>query len=160
MAMAVPICALPVLSANSKLEISRFPARTIAMKRLTALLTLTLLAGSATFAQDEPKATGPKIIGAAQAHAYVGSTVVVTGLVAQVSLRPGLVFLNFEKPFPDSPFSAVVRGASTNEFDNLPGLKGKAVEIKGEIKEFKGKPEILLIGKHQLKIVETPKKAE
>ena len=101
--------------------------------------------------------TSPVIIGAAQAAAHTGKQVTVTGVVAQVSFRPSLVFLNFDKPYPNSPFSAIVRNSHTNEFDQLSALKGKSVAVKGQVKDYNGKPEIELTGKSQLKILSETK---
>lgn len=72
--------------------------------------------------------------------------------MAQVTIREKLVYLNLDKPFPDSPFSAVIFAKNTNQFDNLPALKGKNVEIKGTVEEYRGKPQIVLEGKWQLKV--------
>jgi len=95
------------------------------------------------------------IIGAAQAKAYIGKQVTVTGIVAQVSIRPSLIFLNFEKSYPDNPFTAIVRNSHTNEFEKLPALQGKAVAVKGQVKDYNGKPEMELTSKSQLKLLST-----
>jgi DNA/RNA endonuclease YhcR with UshA esterase domain len=93
------------------------------------------------------------IIGAAQAKAYIGKQVTVTGIVAQVSIRPSLIFLNFEKPYPDNPFTAIVRNSHTNEFEKLPALKAKHVSVQGQVKDYNGKPEMELTSKSQLKLL-------
>jgi DNA/RNA endonuclease YhcR with UshA esterase domain len=90
-------------------------------------------------------------IGAAEASKWIGKQVVVTGVVAQVSIRPSLLFLNFDKAYPSNLFTAIVRNKNTNEFDSLPALKGKAVSVQGEIKNYNGKPEMELTHKSQLK---------
>jgi DNA/RNA endonuclease YhcR with UshA esterase domain len=105
---------------------------------------------------DETNAT-PVTIGAEQAAAHIGKQVTVTGVVAQVSVRPSLIFLNFDKPYPNSPFTAIVRNSHTNEFDPLSALKGKSVAVKGRVKDYNGKPEIELTGKSQLKILRETK---
>lgn len=105
---------------------------------------------------DETNAPGT-IIGAAQAEDYIGKQVTVTGVVAQVSSRPGLTFLNFGKAFPNNTFTAIVRDRNTNQFDDLSGLKGKAVAVKGRIIEYKDKPEIELTTKSQLRLLSEKK---
>ena len=92
-------------------------------------------------------------IGAAEAQKHYNETLVVTGQVAQVTFRPAVVYLNLDKPFPDSPFAAVVFSAVTNRFGDLSMFKGKKVEIKGTIKEYRGKPEIVLEETNQLRVV-------
>jgi len=92
-------------------------------------------------------------IGAVQAARWIGKEVVVTGVVAQVSVRPSLVFLNFEKAYPSNLFTAIIRTKNTNEFDNLPALRGKTVSVQGQIKGYNGKPEMELTGKSQLTVL-------
>jgi DNA/RNA endonuclease YhcR with UshA esterase domain len=94
-----------------------------------------------------------KKIGAAEAVNHYNETLVVTGTIAQVNVRPSAVILNFDKPSPDSPFSAVVFARATNRFGDLSKLQGKQVEIKGLIKPYRNKPEIILDNTNQLVIV-------
>ena len=79
---------------------------------------------------------------------------VVTGKVAQVTVRPTIVFLNFDKAFPNSPFTAVVFPRATNQFGDLYKLKGRDVEISGKITKYRNKPEIVLDSTNQLVVVE------
>ena len=95
----------------------------------------------------------PPTIGSAQVTNWIGKQVVVTGVVAQVSSRPTVTFLNFDKRYPDSPFTAIIRAKNTNEFENVSALRGKSVSVKGEIKDYNGKPEMELTRKSQLKIL-------
>jgi hypothetical protein len=74
---------------------------------------------------------------------------IVTGKIAQVSIRPKLVYLNFDKTCPDSPFTAVIFSRATNLFGDLSTLKGKAVEISGKIAEHQDKPQIVLDSANQ-----------
>ncbi len=103
---------------------------------------------------SEPKKEAPKKISAADAEKHVDETVVVTGKVAQVTIREKIVYVNLDKPFPDSPFTAVIFARSTNQFGDLKQLKGKDVEINGKITEYRDKAQIVLDSKNQLKVVE------
>ncbi len=96
-------------------------------------------------------------IGAAQAAAHIGKQVTVTGVVAQVSVRPGLTFLNFDKAYPNNAFTAIVRSRNTNQFENLPALKGKGASVTGKVTDYNGKPEMELTKKSQLKVLEESK---
>ena len=96
-------------------------------------------------------------IGSAEASKWIGKQVTVTGVVAQVSLRPSLVFLNFDKAYPNNLFTAIVRNKNTNEFENLPSLRGKAVSVTGKIQDYNGKPEMALTRKEQLKLLSETK---
>ena len=97
--------------------------------------------------------TIPVTIGTAQASDYIGKQVTVTGIVAQVSIRPSLIFLYFDKPYPENPFTAIVRNSHTNEFEKLPALKGKFVSVRGQVRDYNGKPEMELTSKSQLKLL-------
>jgi aspartyl/asparaginyl-tRNA synthetase len=96
-------------------------------------------------------------IGSAQVTNWIGKQVIVTGVVAQVSIRPSLIFLNFDKRYPSNLFTAVIRNKNTNEFESLSALRGKAVSVQGEIKNYNGKPEMELIHKTQLKLLSEAK---
>lgn len=115
-----------------------------------------LIAGARQSRADDTN-TVPLIIGSAQATNWIGKQVTVTGMVAQVSIRPSLIFLNFDKSFPSNQFTAIVRNKNTNEFVDLPALRGKVVSVSGEIKDYNGKPEMELSRKSQLKILGEPK---
>ena len=71
----------------------------------------------------------------------------------RASHRPTLTFLNFDKRYPSNLFTAVIRSRYTNEFENLSALRGKAVSVKGEIRDYQGRPEMELTRKSQLKIL-------
>jgi len=91
-------------------------------------------------------------IGTLEATNFYGKEMIVTGKVAQVSIRPGIVFMNMDKPYPDSPFALIIFPSATNQFGNIKSLKGASVEVKGKIKNFHGKPEIVLEKSNQLTV--------
>jgi hypothetical protein len=123
------------------------------MRTIVLLVTAFCLAGTLTTRAGNKNASSALTIGTAQVHAYVNKRVTVTGVVAQVSIRSNITFLNFDKPYPNNPFAAIIRARSTNEFENVSALKGRTVSVKGEVREYKGRPEMELIGKYQLKIL-------
>ncbi|HOX57576.1 MAG TPA: nucleotide-binding protein [Candidatus Paceibacterota bacterium] len=127
------------------------------MKLLATFAFALCLAGAAVQSRADDTNATTVTIGAAQAADHIGNQVTVTGVVAQVSFRPGLVFLNFDKPYPNNSFTALIRSKRTNDFENLPALKGKAVAVKGKVIDYNGKPEIELTGKSQLKLLSEPK---
>ena len=116
---------------------------------LLALISSLSLAASEGHADDTN--TVALTIRSAEAVKWIGKQVVVTGVVAQVSFRPSLIFLNFDKAYPSNMFTAIIRNKNTNEFGNLTALRGKAVSVKGQLKDYNGKPEMELTGKSQLK---------
>lgn len=94
----------------------------------------------------------PSKIGAADASKFYGREMIVTGTVAQVSIRPNIIFLNMDKPYPKSPFTLVIFPAATNQFGNLKALKGSSVEAEGKIVNYHNRPEIVLEKASQLKL--------
>jgi DNA/RNA endonuclease YhcR with UshA esterase domain len=127
------------------------------MKSLIALAIAFSLITAAIPSRAGETNTTTVTIGTELAAAHIGKQVTVTGVVAQISFRPALVFLNFDKPYPNSPFTAIIRNSHTNEFETLSALKGKSVAVKGRVKDYNGKPEIELTSKSQLKLLSETK---
>lgn len=125
--------------------------------RSFATVTLALCLAAASQGRAGDTNSPALTIGGAQAAANIGKQVTVTGVVAQVSSRPSLTFLNFDKAYPNSTFTAIVRSSQTNEFENLRALKGKSVAVKGKIIDYNGKPEMELTNKSQLKVLSETK---
>jgi len=84
---------------------------------------------------------------------YYEQTVVVTGKVVQVTIRPTVTFINLDKAFPDSPFAVVIFHSRSGFHGNVNALKGRDIGIKGKIINYKGKPEISLNEMDQLTVV-------
>jgi DNA/RNA endonuclease YhcR with UshA esterase domain len=95
-----------------------------------------------------------KKIGTAEAAKHYDESLTITGKVAQVTIRPRVIFLNLDQTFPDAPFTAVIFSGHTNAFGDLPKLKGRDVELTGTVTNYQGKPEIVLTNAAQLKVVE------
>ena len=117
------------------------------------LLIVSLILSAIPGRAEDTNAAAPAKIGAAEAAEHYNQEMIVTGKVAQVTLRPTIVFINLDKPFPNSPFVAVIRSEDTNQFGNLKSLQGKPVEIQGTIEKYRDKPEIVLISADQLKVL-------
>jgi DNA/RNA endonuclease YhcR with UshA esterase domain len=112
--------------------------------RLSAIA-LFILISSLTYAQ--------KVITVDEAKNHIDETVIIKGEVSQVTIsKSGVVYFNMGGKFPDNKFSAVIMKRNVSKFDNAKDYEGKIVEIKGYVKEYKGKPEILLEEKDQLKL--------
>jgi DNA/RNA endonuclease YhcR with UshA esterase domain len=121
-----------------------------------ALLTRTALAQaiSTNLPPSNAETNAPINITAAEAKNHLKADAVVTGTIAEVHLGAGVVHLNFEQPFPNAVFTAVIFADKTNLFPEVAKLKGKTVEVSGKITEYRGRPEIILANTNQLKIVE------
>jgi hypothetical protein len=116
---------------------------------LIVLATVTVLHPAP--AGDTNNAVLPKFT-ATDAVKHYGENAIVAGKIVDVAIRPAVVILNFEKPSTNAPFTAVIFPRSTNLFGNLSALKGKTVEVKGTIKNYHNKPEIILTNASQLTI--------
>jgi DNA/RNA endonuclease YhcR with UshA esterase domain len=127
-------------------------ARDVGMRKLLCLLATTALVTLPALAGDA-KPQGAKKIGTAEAAKHYQETCIVTGKVAQVTIREKLVYLNLDKPYPGTPFTGVIFARATNQFGDLSKLKGKDVEIRGRVEDYKGKVQIVLNSTNQLKVV-------
>jgi len=97
----------------------------------------------------------PLKIGAADAARHYDQEMIVTGKVAQVTIRPTITFLNLDENYPDSPFSVVIFHGHSSFYGDANALKGKSVEIKGKIKNYQDKPEIVLDSTNQLAVFDS-----
>ena len=102
-----------------------------------------------------PELTGLKVIGACQAGNYYNKEMIIEGkIVDAYRSKTNTVFLNFEKPYPDHCFVGVVFSSDQYKFVQSPEsyYSNKNVRIKGEIKEYQRKPEIILNNPSQIEI--------
>jgi DNA/RNA endonuclease YhcR with UshA esterase domain len=113
------------------------------------------LAFGLTVSSAQTNSPAPQKIGALEATQFYGREMIVTGEVAQVSIRPGIVFLNLDQPYPKSPFSLVIFPSATNQFGDLESLKGQSIEARGKIINYHNKPEIVLKKAEQLNVTGT-----
>ncbi len=92
-------------------------------------------------------------ISATEAASHYDQEMVVTGKVAQVTIRPTVTFLNLDEPYPHSPFAVVIFHGHSQFFGDANALKGKSIEIRGKIKNYRDKPEIVLDTTNQLTVL-------
>jgi hypothetical protein len=86
---------------------------------------------------------------------HVGQNATVCGVVASTKfdahLRSRPTFLDFGRPYPDQVFAAVIFGDNRAKFGTPETtLRGKRVCVSGKIREYRGKPEIVLSDPSQL----------
>lgn len=89
-------------------------------------------------------------------HKYIGMEKTVCGTVASATYavrtkgRP--TFLNLDQPYPRQIFTVVIWGSDRNKFQNPPesSFRGKRICVTGTIKEFRGKPEIIVRSPDQI----------
>jgi len=83
----------------------------------------------------------------------IGSNSVVTGYVADVVIREKVAYLNFDGKYPKNTFTAVIFPDKFEVFGDLMIYKNKTVEVKGKIGQYRGKPQIILNNKNQLRVI-------
>lgn len=93
----------------------------------------------------------------AEADAHVGDRVVVCGRVVEGSYLPGVrgapTYLNFEAPYPDQPFTALIWGRHRGAFPAPPerAYRGSRLCVGGTIKTYEGDPRIEVRSPDQLR---------
>ncbi len=107
-----------------------------------------LLAGSAGAGEAEPLAPD-------QAAKHVGETATVCGAVAAAKfaaqVRGGTTFLDFDKPYPNATFTALIFAGDRAKF-GAPEKTAprKDLCVTGKIEMYQGKPQIILRDPNQL----------
>ena len=99
--------------------------------------------------------TGLKVIGICQAGNYYGKEMIVEGKISGAyRSKTNTIFLNFEKPYPNQCFTSVIFSSDQYKFVDSPEkyYSNRTVRIRGEIKEYQGKPEIILENPSQIEI--------
>jgi micrococcal nuclease len=112
------------------------------MKLLSALIL-----GSIAFAADIP---------ASDAAQHIGETGTVCGKVAGTRyLENSITFLNFEKPYPETPFTAIIRHENRSKFGKPEETyRDRDVCVTGKIEEYNKRPQIVLTEPSQIKMAE------
>lgn len=97
------------------------------------------------------------VITASEAAQKVGEFVLMRAVCVQVADSPrGTVFLKFEGA---NPKEAIFGYVAPSDFDAmggkefLQGLKGKLLEVQGDVVDYKGTPRIAITNLEQLKVV-------
>lgn len=95
----------------------------------------------------------PAKIGTKDVTNYYDQTMIVTGKVVQVTIRPTITYLNLDEKFPNSPFAVVIFHGKSSFYGDANALKGKTIEVRGKIKNYKDKPEMSLDSTNQLTVL-------
>jgi len=99
--------------------------------------------------------TGLEIIFACNSGNYYGKEAIVEGkIIDAYRSKTNTVFLNFEKPYPNHCFTDVIFSSDQYKFVQNPEnyYLNKNVRVRGEIKEYQGKPEIILKDPSQIEV--------
>jgi DNA/RNA endonuclease YhcR with UshA esterase domain len=97
-------------------------------------------------------------ITAKEAASHIGEVQTICGTVASTKYstksKRQPTFLNLDQPYPKQIFTIVVWGSDRGKFPEPPEdlYMGKKICVKGMIKEFRGKPEIIVNDPSQITI--------
>ena len=125
------------------------------MKRFSSGMTIALVVLFAAVACAE------KVISWRDAHKYYGEKVTVEGKIVGTYNSGKACFLNFHTNWRKY-FTAVIFASDFDKFPSNPEdcFQDKTVQITGVIKEYKGKPEIVLRDPSQIKIIDSDEPPE
>jgi len=99
----------------------------------------------ATLLIAAPLAAQHRVVLDSQAASHVGQMVTVEGTVASVhTTRTGTTFLNFGAAYPNQTFTAVIFRSAASRFPDPQQWSGKEVRVTGQVRLYRGKPEIIL----------------
>jgi hypothetical protein len=105
--------------------------------RLATLLTLLIFAC--------PLARAGDCISIHETRQHVGETKCVTGKVVRVKTGPnGVHFLDFCEDQAACPFTVVIFSHDLKDVGDVRRLAGRTIELRGEVKLYDGRPEIIL----------------
>jgi DNA/RNA endonuclease YhcR with UshA esterase domain len=118
------------------------------MKRWITVITLVWIQLSYTVLSAE------QIVQWNEADKYYGQTVTVEGTIVATHNSGKACFLNFHPDYKRY-FTAVIFASAFDRFPPSPEnyYHGKTVQVTGVVKEYKGKPEIILEQPSQIKII-------
>ena len=97
-----------------------------------------------------------KVVPAREAENYLGEDIIVEGkIVDSYRSDKSAIFLNFGAPYPNQVLTAIIFSSALSRFKEHPRnyYLGKLVRIRGKVKEYKGRPEIILDTPSQIKIL-------
>jgi DNA/RNA endonuclease YhcR with UshA esterase domain len=114
-------------------------------KIIFSILLLSVILISNSYAQDQ--------ISSRDAKDNIGKTLQVKGKVAAIFIsEKGNTFINFDEKSPNQTFTAMVFSGKAIDISKI--VVGSILTVYGEIKEYKGKPEIVLDSNEQIISVE------
>ncbi|MCE1165512.1 MAG: OB-fold nucleic acid binding domain-containing protein [Bacteroidetes bacterium] len=92
-------------------------------------------------------------ISSKDAKDYIGKTVQVKGVVSGVfTSQKGNTFINFDEKSPNQTFTAAIFSDSNVDYSKI--IEGCILTVYGEVKEYKGKPEIVIATSDQIISIE------
>lgn len=125
------------------------------MKTATSVFTgvvFVLALASHGLASQRAPETPYRCFAIGQAPTHVGQNGCIVGRVIQVyTSRSNNTFLNFCRDYRTCPSSGVVFASDRNQCGDLERLEGREVRIRGLIKTYQGRTEIIIRKKWQIR---------
>jgi DNA/RNA endonuclease YhcR with UshA esterase domain len=125
------------------------------MRLRLSVVFLVLLPAVVLAAEDSPRPLTPE-----EAARKVNEKVTVQMEVKSAALRGEVCFLNSQEDFKDEKnFTIFIGGEALKKFkeakidDPAAHFKGKTVRVKGQVKLYRDKPEIVVDGPDQIEVV-------
>ncbi|MFZ0929140.1 MAG: hypothetical protein WAN11_11100 [Syntrophobacteraceae bacterium] len=122
------------------------------MKRFKPLLIITLLAGLVSIAHAQ------ETISSQDAAKFIGQQKTVCGTVGSTHFAPKRegqpTFIDFEKPYPNQVFTALIWGSDRGKFKTPPEMlySGKEICVTGMIESYEDRTAIIVKDPSQLKV--------
>ncbi len=93
-------------------------------------------------------------IPAAEAKNHIDKSVTVEGVISEVhhAASGKAILIDIGGHYPNNTFAVVIFKDDFNKFPNVDSLAGKTVDVTGKIKNYRGRPEIILDDQAQLKV--------
>jgi hypothetical protein len=100
------------------------------------------------------RSPSPGTIAPDQSGSHVGQTVTVEGTVSEVhTARSGsATFIDVGGDYPNNSFTGVIFAGQMAAVGDLTDLAGKTVDINGTVRLYRGKPEIVIESRDQIKL--------
>ena len=122
--------------------------KTVSLKVLILVMVLTIVASASCWA-------GEKRITTSEASSYIGQSVTVCGNVASTKYayrsKGQPTFLNLDEPYPRQIFTALIWGSDRPAFGSPEATySGTSICVTGQIKNYRGKPEIIVRNPRQI----------
>jgi DNA/RNA endonuclease YhcR with UshA esterase domain len=97
----------------------------------------------------------PPVITPDEAAKHIGEVVVVRGKITQIALTVNLTtHINFGGVYPNHVFTVTIFKANQSLFTGVRDYDGKIVEVQGSVHLYKGKPEIVLTERGQIRLAD------
>jgi len=113
---------------------------------------LLVIGTAACSRQTHPRTPGT--ISPEDAGSRVGQAVTVEGEVTEVhTARSGsATFIDMGGEYPNEAFTGVIFASDMGAVGDVSNLDGKTVDINGEVREYRGMPEIVISSRRQIKV--------